>query len=248
MIHIYTDFGLGGPYVGQMHAVLAEAAPSVPRIDLMHDAPRFAPVAAGILLAAICHDLPPGGVVLAVVDPGVGSARRGIVLRAGGRWLVGPDNGLLAFATRIDGAEAWEITWQPPGLSASFHGRDLFAPVAARLAMGEAPPGTPIDPLGLRDAGREPVLSAVIYIDDFGNAMTGLVPPADGSAPIALGIGGEVLGRARTFSDVPPGEAFWYENALGLVEIAVNQGSAAGRLGLSQGVPVSWVAAQGIVG
>lgn len=239
MIHLYTDFGLAGPYVGQMHAVLAAAAPAVPRIDLMHDAPRFSPTAAGCLLAAICRDLPGGGVVLAVVDPGVGSARRALVLRADGRWLVGPDNGLLAFAARRDGAAAWEVTWRPERLSASFHGRDLFAPVAAGLAIGEAPPGVAIDPASIDGADRDPAIAAIVYIDGFGNAMTGLAPPAERDSRLTCG--GHVLSRACTFSDVPPGEAFWYENALGLVEIAVNQGNAAARLGLAPTKPVGWL-------
>ena len=139
MIFIFTDFGLEGPYVGQMKAVLACEAPGVPVIDLFADLPAFDAQAAAYLLAAYGGRLPAGGVCLSVIDPGVGGARAPLALSADGRWYVGPDNGLFAIvARRAESLEAWRITWRPAGLSASFHGRDLFAPVAARLARGEA--------------------------------------------------------------------------------------------------------------
>src|SRR5512143_1221602 len=140
MILLFTDFGWTGPYVGQMKAVLAAAAPGVPVIDLMHDAPAFRPRPAGVLLAALLAEVPAGAVVLAVVDPGVGTARAPLAVSVDGRWLVGPDNGLFAPTLRCDrAAEAWEITWRPARLSASFHGRDLFAPIAASIAAGKLP-------------------------------------------------------------------------------------------------------------
>ena len=239
MILLFTDFGFEGPYVGQMKAVLHQAAPGIPVVDLMHDAPAFAPRAAAYLLAALAPEMPQAGIVLAVVDPGVGGARRPLVVEAGGLRYVGPDNGLLGpVARRAERPRVWEITWRPERLSASFHVRDLFAPVAARLARGEAPPGKAEDPAMLIGWDWPAELAQVVYIDRFGNAMTGLRAAglADGAVLIQ---GGQRVGRARTFSDVPPGTAFWYENANGLAEIAVNQGRADETLGLAPGSAVN---------
>lgn len=235
MIVLFTDFGLSGPYVGQMKAVLLREAGTVPLIDLMADVPAFDPRAGAYLLPAYSAGFPSGCVFLCVVDPGVGSDRPALVLRADGRWFVGPDNGLLALvARRAREAEAWRITWQPPRLSASFHGRDLFAPVAARLARGEPPPGEPIARGALVGHDWPDDLAAIVYIDSFGNAMSGL-RAARLSESSLLVVRGERLHRARTFSAVAPGAAFWYENANGLAEIAVNQGRADRRLGLTVG-------------
>lgn len=235
MILVFTDYGLAGPYVGQLHAVLAAAAPGVAVVDLQHDAPAFSPRAAGLLLAALSRDLPADCIVVAVVDPGVGSDRRALLLEAGGRRFIGPDNGLLAPLAAADPqARAWSIDWRPARLSASFHGRDLFAPAAARLLRGEALPRSPLPAAELAGAGAPPALAAVIYLDGFGNAWTGLPAASLGSGSLLLA-GGRLLRRARTFSDVEKGEAFWYENAAGLAEIAVNQGSAGALLGLSPG-------------
>lgn len=244
MILLYTDFGARGPYVGQMHAVLAAAAPGLAPIDLMHDAPAFAPVPAGYLLAALLDPLPAEAVILAVVDPGVGSARLPLVLRAGGRWFVGPDNGLLAPSWRrgtAEGRVAWRIDWRPPALSASFHGRDLFAPVAAMLARGVRPgsaalPATPM-PRPIIGADGPPDLAEIIYIDAYGNALTGL-RAASVPADAGLALGRHRFARARTFSDVAPGTAFAYENAHGLMEIAVNQGRAEALEGVAIGARV----------
>lgn len=250
MILLYTDFGWSGPYVGQMKAVLASEAPGQPVVDLMHDAPAFAPGAAGRLLKAILRDVPTGGsvTVLGVVDPGVGTARRPIVVEADGRRFVGPDNGLFApVLAAADPATraAWQITLAPARLSASFHGRDLFAPTAARLARGDDVPGEPVDPAGLvgaedgaaRADGGATGEAIVLYVDGYGNAMLDLAA-ADLDTPATLAVGEQPLPRARTFGEVPEGTAFWYENALGLVEIAVNRGSAAAALGLEPGAPV----------
>lgn len=243
MIVLFTDFGPGGPYVGQVKAVLARDAPGVPVVDLVDDLPPCDPVPAAYLLAALAPAFPPGAVFLCVVDPGVGGARAPVSLDAGGRWFVGPDNGLLALAARRSEAPRWfAIDWRPAALSASFHGRDLFAPVAARLARGDAFPGEPAPGAPL-DAARTvggdwpDDRPAVVYVDSYGNAMTGLRAarlPADA----VLAAAGRRLRRARTFSCVPPGAAFWYENANGLAEIAVNRGAAARALGLRVGTPV----------
>ena len=129
MIFLFTDFGIVGPYVGQMKAVLARRAPQATVIDLMHDAPAYGPKFAAYLLAALAGELPSDAIVLGVVDPGVGDAqRRPVVLEAAGRRFVGPDNGLFAVAAlRAEDPRWWEITWRPEHLSNTFHGRDLFA-------------------------------------------------------------------------------------------------------------------------
>ena len=152
--------------------------------------------------------------------------------------MSGPDNGLLSVvARRAKEVQAWRITWRPPRLSASFHGRDLFAPVSAQLARGEPPVGEAMAPEEMTGWDWPDDLAQVIYIDGFGNAMTGL--RALGlTAKTRLKAGDRSLTRARTFSDVTVGEAFWYENANGLAEIAVNKGRADQALGLKVGDPV----------
>jgi len=241
VILLFTDFGAAGPYVGQMRAVLARDAPGVPVIELMSDAPAFDAKASAYLLAALSRAIAPGDVCIAVVDPGVGGARDAVALEAEGHWFVGPDNGLLAIAARQAGeARWWRIDWRPEALSASFHGRDLFSPVAARLAKGEALPGTPLDGAAPGGGDWPDDLAEIVYLDHFGNAMTGL--RAGLLAETArLEVDGKELGRARTFSDVPEGTAFWYENANGLAEIAVNGGRADKALVLAVGSTVKVV-------
>lgn len=239
MIVLFTDFGLAGPYTGQMKAVLAGHAPAVPVIDLFADAPAFQPRLSAYLLGAYCGAVPQGGVLLGVVDPGVGTSRLPVVVRADGRWYVGPDNGLFELVMRRARAvganvEAWTIDWRPDRLSASFHGRDLFAPVAARLAQGEPPPGTPVPVERVRRPDWPDDLARIVYVDVYGNALTGLRAAMLGDG-VELEAGGRRIARARTFGDVPVGEAIWYENSNGLAEIAVNQGRADGVLGLKVG-------------
>lgn len=239
MIVLFTDFGLAGPYTGQVNAVLQESAPGIPAIQLFADAPAGQPKPAAYLLAAYAAWFPAGTVLLCVVDPGVGGARRGLIAEAAGRRYVGPDNGLFELVLRRAApAQCWEITWRPALLSASFHGRDLFAPVAARLALGEAPSAmarrcaAPFRPDWPDD------LAEIVYIDHYGNALTGLrgecLP-----ASARLAAGGRGIPRARTFSAAPSGAAFWYVNANGLVEIAVNGGRADRALGLAVGSEIA---------
>lgn len=239
MIVLFTDFGVNGPYMGQMKRVLAERAPGMPIIDLFADAPRWDPKASAYLLAAYVSEFAPGSVFLAVVDPGVGSERPPAVLLVDGRWFVGPDNGLFEIVVRRAAAPAryWRLTWQPDRLSATFHGRDLFAPVAALIAGGIAPPGNERPIAEMRHPEWPEDLAQVIYIDGFGNAMSGLRPPDDPRAWL-LHVGELQLPYARTFADVAPRQAFWYVNANGLVEIAVNRGRAAADLSLTIGTPI----------
>lgn len=245
MIVLFTDFGPAGPYVGQMKAVLHGIAPGTVVIDLLSDVPACDPRAAAYLLAAYAGDFPAGAVFLCVVDPGVGGSRAAVALQADGRWFVGPDNGLFNMvALRARDLRWWDITWRPARLSATFHGRDLFAPVAARIARGEEPPGEPRDTAQRIDRGWAQDYAHIIYLDHFGNALTGI--HAAGADPRRrLDVGGRAVSAARTYSDVAPGEAFWYANANGLVEIAVNRGNAGALLGLHVGDAVAWALSPG---
>jgi S-adenosyl-L-methionine hydrolase (adenosine-forming) len=242
MIALFTDFGLEGPYTGQMKAVLYRMAPAVPVVDLFADAPVGDPKRSAYLLAAYASWFPAQTVFLCVVDPGVGGERPAVIVEADGRWFVGPGNGLFEFVLRRAGAaQTFDIAWRPETLSASFHGRDLFAPVAAEIARGDDPPGRPIDGRLIRRPDWPDDLAEVVYVDHYGNAMTGL-RAAGLPQDACLVVGGRALGKARTFSERLPGESFWYENANGLAEIAVNRGRADRALGLALGTPVEIVA------
>lgn len=239
MLVLFTDFGCQGPYVGQLKLALAAQAPHLPLIDLMHDAPRFNVRAAAYLLASYARELPRGAVVVAVVDPGVGSgACEPVVADIEGRWFVGPGNGL--FDPLLMGAPQSDyrrITWRPPHLSNTFHGRDLFAPVAAMLATGVAVEQL-ATPLVWHAQGWPADLAEVIYIDHYGNAVTGL-RAAQFSELSDCSVAGRRLRRRQTFADAAVGEPFFFANSSGLLEIAVNQGSAARSLALHIGTPLT---------
>ncbi|HEV8680497.1 MAG TPA: SAM-dependent chlorinase/fluorinase [Stellaceae bacterium] len=242
MIVLFTDFGLAGPYTGQVNAVLQQIAPGVPVIQLFADAPAGQPKPAAYLLAAYAAWFPAGSVFLCVIDPGVGGARRGLIAETAGRLYVGPDNGLFELVLRrTEDAVCWEITWRPPTLSASFHGRDLFAPVAGRLAQGEPPAAMARRTAASRLPDWPDDLAEIVYVDHYGNALTGL--RGECLSPTAhLIAGGRQIGPAATFSAVQPGDAFWYVNSNGLVEIAVNLGQADRTLGLTVESPITVVA------
>lgn len=235
MIVLFTDFGAADPYVGQVKAVLHRAAPRAPIVDALNDAPDFGIQPAAHLLAALAPQYPHGSVFVAVVDPGVGGPRGAIVVEADGRRFVGPDNGLLSVLwQRARRRRCRRIVWRPVSMSASFHGRDLFAPVAAALAAGR-PSGRWFSPLRtpvvLLDAAD---LAQIIYVDHYGNATTGL-RAANIPRGARLRVGNRTVSRAETFSAARPGAAFWYANSLGLAEIAANRISAARKLGLRVG-------------
>lgn len=235
MIVISTDFGSEGPYLGQMKAVLAREAPGVTVLDLFTNLPAFEIQAAAYLLAAYINEFPAGSVFLCVADPGVGSDRRAAIVKADGRWFVGPDNGMFnVIVQRAEDVEWWDIHWRPERLSHSFHGRDLFAPVAARIARGEKVAGESVAPAERLLEGWPPELSKIVYVDHYGNLMTGMRLSSVEEDSL-LEAGDQSLRRAITFSSVAPGQAFWYGNANGLIEIAVNQGRADEVLGLSVG-------------
>ncbi|MBE1237641.1 SAM-dependent chlorinase/fluorinase [Phaeovibrio sulfidiphilus] len=246
MILLATDFGTSGLYTGQMRMVLAARAPSVPVIELFADLPAFDPFRSSYLLSAYgtpWSGVPGDAVVIGVVDPGVGSARAGVLLRAGSVWYVGPDNGLFSMIVRHGRdrrpLEAWQLPQAPGTASATFHGRDVFAPVAAGLAAGQMPEGcSPIDPITLDREDWPEDLPEIVRIDPYGNAITGL-RAASFPGVNALRVGPRTLARARTFSDVPEGAGFFYANANGLLEIAVNRGRADETFGLRAGSPVT---------
>lgn len=234
---LFTDYGLRGPYIGQVQAVLFRLAPRLKVINLLADAPRNNPRAAAYLLASLIADLPEDAILFCVVDPGVGTGKdRPVLLNLDGRRLVGPHNGLFDIvAARADKIAAFEITWRPARLSNSFHGRDLYAPVCARLANNAAIPQKPFDWQAAHD--WPPDLYEVIYIDHFGNCMSG-IRAGQLSAASILRVGPARIRQAPTFAKVPPGQAFWYANANRLIEIAVNQGNAARQLRLNISDPI----------
>jgi S-adenosylmethionine hydrolase len=257
-ITFLSDYGLADEFVGVVHAVIARACPGALVIDIGHGVPRQDARAGAIVLA---RTLPyaPAGVHLAVVDPDVGARRRAVALRTvdEDRLLVGPDNGLLLpAAERFGGVlEAVEISaspWRLEPVSATFHGRDLFAPVAARLAAGEplAEAGTPLEPAELVRIAMPvarvvdgALVAEVTGVDGYGNVVLAAVRADLVAAGLVLGRriaaragGRRVLGVvARTFADVGGGELLVYEDAGGALALAVNGGDAAGLLGMRAG-------------
>lgn len=236
-IYLFTDFGFTDPYVGQMHARLVTEAPGTPVVDLHHYAPAFRPDLAGLLLGALLPYLPAGGVVVGVVDPGVGTERGELAVHRDGRWLVGPDNGLFS-PVLGPGGRAYRLALPArSGESVSFHGRDRFAPAAAALARGE---NGVLGPEVARPVRSEAVAEQVIYRDHYGNLITGLQTESQPDPQARLALAGTTMGHGRTFGDVAPGALFWYANSLGLVEVAAREASAAECLGVGPGQPVAW--------
>lgn len=238
VILLFTDFGFADLYVGPVKAALWQHAPGACIVDILHEAPNYDVAAGAHLLAALAGHFPPGCVCLAVVDPGVGGERGAILLCADGRWYLGPDNGLLSvLAARAATISYWNIDWRPDALSPSFHGRDLFASVAASVELGMFPGAIPNQPAAMKVWLDAADLEQVIYLDHYGNAMTG-IRAANLAHDQRVRMGDAVLPYARVFAEVAEGKAFWYENSIGLVEIAVNRGSARDVLGLRLGDPV----------
>lgn len=241
MIVLFTDYGLHDPYVGQIKAMLAQHLPACPVIDLLHTAPDFNPHAAAHLLAALARRFPVGTVFFCVVDPGVGTPRGAVAVEADGRWYVGPDNGLMSVLL----ARANEVcVWHFPSLKeppcATFHGRDVFAPIVIQIASGHA--------IGMEAERRESLqvvfdggdLPQTIFIDHYGNVWTGI--RGDYANPaFMIEIQNEHIVWCRTFAGAEKGALFWYVNSAGLVEIAANRGSAAAILGMKIGDPIKWL-------
>lgn len=242
IITLLTDYGTSDSYVGEVKGVLLGLAPGVTLVDITHEVAPGDISGAGYVLARASATFPAGTVHLAVVDPGVGTARAALALKVRGQYFVGPDNGLFGGVIRGAEVEAVQLP-TPEGASATFHGRDLFAPAAARLARGE-----PLEGLGPRFAaiprrlsGAVPhyegkvVVGEVIHVDRYGNLVTNLtteyVPPYAVLEAEALTIGP----IRTTFGDVEKGGLLAYVGSGGTIEIAVRDGSAARRLGLGVG-------------
>ena len=248
VVTLLTDYGLQDEFVGACHGVIARICPEARIIDVTHGiAPQD--VLGGALRLGAALPYLPAGVHVAVVDPGVGSERRAVALRcADGNVFVGPDNGLLWPATQrgggiIEAVEISESRFRLELVSATFHGRDIFAPVAAHLAAGRglSEAGRPLDPAEMvqlqipaarLDGSR--LIATVLLVDRFGNLQLnfGTDRPRFGSE---LLINGQPVRYGRMFADAEPGELILYADGAGHLAVAVNQGSAAERLGVGPG-------------
>lgn len=242
IITLLTDFGLQDSYVAEMKGVMLAAVPGVTLVDVTHAVPPGDVLTGQYLLARAWRRFPAGSVHLVVVDPGVGTARRAIAVQHAGHAFVGPDNGVLTPV--LDGATVVQLSI-PEEASCTFHGRDVFAPAAARLAAGESVPAigsTCSDPVrrsrksAVREAGD--VVGSVIYVDGFGtlvtnigaDLLTGVTEVAlRGEAPVPVG---------RTFADVPSGALVAFVGSGGTLEIAARDRSAALALGVGLGAEV----------
>ncbi|NMC50151.1 MAG: SAM-dependent chlorinase/fluorinase [Desulfovibrio sp.] len=250
VIGLVTDFGLSDPYVGQMKAVLASLAPEAVIVDITHGVPPHDILRGAFFLDVSLPWLPPGAVLAAVVDPGVGSDRRMVCLEARGRLVLAPDNGLVSLTIgREEVAGAWSFA-APEMASATFHGRDVFAPLAATLAGGEHPMrlGLVIDPASLVVLpGIEPCLAqgavsvVVLHTDRFGNAILGLeierwkdvldaAPRLAVRSPVR-----RTVRRVTAYAALAPGELGLLAGSQGYFELAMNRISAAETLGLASG-------------
>lgn len=226
VILTFTDFGSAGPYLGQMEAAVRREAPSACVIHLQSDAPACNPKSAGYLLAALANQFD-AAVFLCVVDPGVGGTRRPLLIESRGQWFVGPDNGLFApllHQRQADEFSIYEILQHPSGAARTFHGRDLFASIAAKIYKKQYIKTKTKSKLevGMEWQGD---LYEFIYADHYGNLYSGVRGSCiDNSA--RLGVGEQQIAWAPKFDAVAPGEPFWYVNSCGLVEVAVNSGRA----------------------
>jgi S-adenosyl-L-methionine hydrolase (adenosine-forming) len=258
LITLLTDYGLQDDFVGICHGVIASICPDARVIDITHGVARH-DVQGGALALRAALRFMPVGVHVAVVDPDVGAERRAVALAlADGRILVGPDNGVLSPAAQEAGGinEAVDIArspWRLEPVSATFHGRDIFAPVAAHLAAGGTldQAGEPLDPdelitleLPRPVRERDALIAHAIAIDRFGNVQLDagfedLIESGLGLGSIAMlephGDEGRRAHYVRTFADVEPGELLLYEDADRSLAVAVNHGSAAELLGLAVG-------------
>lgn len=242
LVTLLTDFGSSDSYVAELKACILSAAPAAVLVDITHAVPPGDVRSGAYLIGRTWHLFPAGTVHLAVVDPGVGTARTALAFSTGGHSFVGPDNGLFTAVLRNTELEMAALP-VPEAAAPTFHGRDLFAPAAAALAIG-----TPLDRLGepfrgipQRLAYTEPhyegksIVGEIVYVDRFGTLVTNLtadlVPPY-----AALEVEGlEVGPLRRTYGDVPTGGLLAYIGSAGAVEIAVRDGSAARRLGMGVG-------------
>ena len=254
IITLTTDFGTGDPYAAAMKGVLLHRCPGARIVDLSHEIAPQDRVGAALFAEAAMPWFPAGTVHVVVVDPGVGTVRRPVAARAGGQCFVFPDNGLMTLLFRRlvveEARTVAQCPFLPTEISRTFHGRDIFAPVAAWLAMAHpldtlGPPAGSLVELHLPghrvDEGGD-VSGEVIHIDRFGNCITNIPATlfADLSVPHTAAIPGrdKPLPLRGTYADVKRGDALALAGSMGRIEIAVRNGNAAGTLGLRRGDPV----------
>ena len=253
LITFTTDFGTSDHFVATMKAVVLGIAPQARIIDITHEVTAFEVVEAAYTLAQAYPYFPKKTIHVVVVDPGVGSTRRPILAEMGGHFFVAPDNGALSLVFSREKAKVRHITnekFMLHPVSRTFHGRDVFSPVAAHLAAGVPPAkfGKLIeDHLRLtldkpNRSGKRSWTGTVLKVDRFGNLITNFHIdefPQITARPFDLNIGLEKINRlALTFTECDPGEAFAIVGSSGYIEVAVNQGSAARALGCGAGSPV----------
>jgi S-adenosyl-L-methionine hydrolase (adenosine-forming) len=242
LITLLTDFGSSDSYVAEIKGVLLGRCPGATLVDVTHAVPPGDVRSGAYLLGRAWHRFPPATVHLAVVDPGVGTARAALAIRAHGHWFVGPDNGL--FTPVLRDAEVEIVTLPTPaGAAPTFHGRDLFAPAAAAIASGRplSALGEPLTTMPARLSYTEPhyegkaVIGEIVYVDRFGTLVTNLTTELVPSYAVLFVDDLEIGPLRRTFGDVPTGGLLAYVGSAGVIEIAVRDGSAARRLGLGVG-------------
>jgi S-adenosylmethionine hydrolase len=257
VVTLLTDFGLDDAYVGTLKGVLLAINPGARLVDVTHTVPPQDVRRAALLLQAAWSFFPRGTVHLAVVDPGVGTARQPIAVRAGGHYFVGPDNGLLGFCFGLPGARGVVLAnpryhWR--SVSRTFHGRDVFAPAAAYCSKG-----IPLTALGpplrspVRLSPHEPrrlgarVEGEVLLVDRFGNLLTNLwgraLPGPVNRGVLRIG-GARVRGVVGTYAERPRGALGAVIDSSGRVEVFVRDGSARDRLGIGPGARVSWTGSE----
>jgi S-adenosylmethionine hydrolase len=253
IITLLTDFGLQDVYVGVMKGVIAQINPQVQVIDLTHQIPPQNIAAGRFCLMNAYPYFPAETVHIAVVDPGVGSQRRGVAIDYSGGYLVGPDNGLLSGILSLSPAiAAVELTnpefWYSPKPSSTFHGRDIFATVGAHLASGISLEqlGTPIAPDSLVQLPipayqliSQKIIGTIQYIDRFGNLVTNIPAVTVEGKNWFVKVGDLSIARGKTYSDCKKGEAIALIGSHGWIEIAVNNGNAQSYLQLHWGDRIS---------
>lgn len=259
IITLTSDFGSKDGYVAAMKGtILSIAPPSIRMVDISHEIAPQDVMEAAYVLRSSTPFFPDGTVHLAVIDPGVGTRRRPIAVRSGAQFYIGPDNGLISLVLGTSGAdEMVELSnsafWRDPNPSATFHGRDIFAPAAAHIACGVSLTelGRPLDriqPLhwALPIADEQGVQGWVMHIDHFGNCITNisadLLPEPSEKRGLKCYVGNAVLsGVHRTYADVDSGDPVLLFDSGGQLEIAINGGNAAQLLGINKGSQVSLV-------
>ena len=250
ILALLTDFGSRDHYVGAMKGSILSVAPDARIVDLVHEIAPGDVEAGAFALAAARAAFPPGSVFVAVVDPGVGSSRRGLAAASGGHVFVGPDNGVLSLVLDA-GARVHEITnaaLQRKSVAATFHGRDVFGPVAAHLAGGaplETVGPAVADPVRLpfppvRRVGSAQWDGAIVHVDRFGNLVScireeELARMVGEDGDVVVTVAGAVAPLVRTYSDVAAGEPCALVGSSGLLEFALNGASAAEALGAARG-------------